>query len=348
MNSKERVLKAINHQPVDRTPMFMDCTTDDVLERLIEKVGAGNEEEMLQKLNIDCRWCTCTQDCEPINSFQEGSYVDMWGIEKTIYGSIPVSHPLKDVVTIEDVDAYPHWPTPDMIDYDVIIERMDLFLDYAVFGGMWGPFAEIAILLLGTEKFMMMMYDAPEVLEYILDKTCDFYLACNEEIFKRAGDKMQIFFMGDDYGTQRGLLYSPDMWRRFIKPRLKKVYDLAKSYGYIVQQHSCGSIINIIDDMIEVGLDGIHPIQVSAEGMNPKVLKDRFGDRVYFAGSIDAMHLLVEGSEEEIISEVLNRIKVLGDGGGFILGPSQGFLPEIPTENIIKMYETAMSIEQKV
>ena len=150
---------------------------------------------------------------------------------------------------------------------------------------------------------------------------------------------MQIFFMGDDYGTQANLLYSPEMWRKFVKPRLKKIYSLAKSYGYKVMQHSCGSIVRILPDMIEIGLDGIHPIQVTATGMNPKNLKENFGKQVYFAGSIDAMRTLIEGTKEEIEAQIESRMEVLGKDGGFIFGPSQGFLPEIPIENIAFMYE---------
>lgn len=150
MNSRERVMEAIAHKSVDRIPMFMDCTTSDVLEAVIKACG----------------------------------------------------------------------------------------------------------------------------LDALLDKVVDFYLECNKRMFEKAGNLMQIFFMGDDYGTQRSLLYGPDLFRRFIKPRLKKLYDLAKSYGYIVQQYSCGSIVRIIPDLIDNGLDGLHPIQVSAAGL-PEIPAER-------------------------------------------------------------------------
>lgn len=339
MNSKERVLRVINHQEADRVPMFMDCTTSDVLDALIKEVDAGSEEEMLQKLHIDCRWCNCMQDHIPLNVHSEGSYLDMWGVEKANYGGIPLSHPLADAETIDDLEQYPNWPSPDMIDYDGLIRKMEQFPDYAVFGGMWGPFLEQATLMTGMEKLMIMMYEEPEFVDYLLDKTVNFYLECNKRIFEKAGDKMQIFFMGDDYGTQESLLISPELWRRFIKPRLKKVYDLAKSYGYKVMQHSCGSIVRILPDMIELGLDGIHPVQVTARGMEPKTLKEEFGTQVYFAGSVDAMRTLINGTKAEIEQEIKERMEVLGRNGGFIFGPSQGFLPEIPVENIAFMYE---------
>lgn len=338
MNSKERVLAAMRHEKVDRIPMFMDCTTTDVRDALIKAAGCETEEEMNKKLHIDCRWCNCMDDFCGTNTYTEGTVVDMWGIEKTLYGGIPVSHPLADMETKEDIDNYPHWPNPDDIDYDKYVNKMKECQDYAVFGGMWSPFLEQATMLVGMENLMMLMYDDPELVDYLLDKIVGFYLECNRRMFEKAGNLMQIYFMGDDYGTQNSLLYSPDMFRRFIKPRLKQLYDLAKSYGYIVQQHSCGSVVRIIPDLMEIGLDGLHPIQVSAAGMKLPDLKAEFGDKLYFAGSMDAMHLLIDGTEEEI-EERIQETMELFDEGGFVFGPSQGFLPEIPSERIVKMYE---------
>jgi uroporphyrinogen decarboxylase len=340
LNAKERTIRAIHHQEADRVPMFMDCTTEDVLAKLIRHMDAGDEEDMLRRLNIDCRWCTCTQDFQPVNRYTSGTYVDLWGVEKTIYGGIPIRHPLAHAETIEDLADYPGWPEPDQIDFDALIRRMDLFPDHCVFGGMWGPFSEQAMLMVGFEKYMLMMAEAPELVEYVLDKTCQFYLQCDRIIFERARDRMQIFFMGDDYGTQTGLMYSPAMWRRFVKPRLQRIYNQAKDYGYIVMHHSCGSVVSLLNDLVEIGLDGIHPIQVTAKGMEPRALKRDFGDRLFFAGSIDAMRTLITAAREEIEAEVRDRIDVLGRGGGFILGPSQGFLPEIPIENIALLYKS--------
>jgi uroporphyrinogen decarboxylase len=341
MNSKERVLRAIRHEEIDRVPMFMDCTTSDVLQALIERVGAKDDEDMLQRLHIDCRWCNCIQDHNPVNVHSKGSYTDMWGVEKSNYGGMPLRHPLEGAETVDELESYPHWPSPDDIDVDGLVRKMELFPEHCVFGGMWGPFLEQAMLMAGMEHFMIMAYENPEFIDCLLDKTASFYLECNARIFEKAGDKMQIFFMGDDYGTQESLLFSPDMWRRFIKPRLKKLHAQAKGYGYLVMQHSCGSIVNILQDMIDIGLDGIHPIQVTARGMDPRKLKDSFGDKVYFAGSFDAMRILVNGTKEGIDEQVKDRMRILGENGGFIFRPSQGFLSEIPMDNIIYMCQMA-------
>ncbi len=338
MNSRERVMAAIRHEKVDRIPMFMDCTTSDVTEAVIKAAGCTDEEEMHRKLHIDCRWCVCMDDFNPVNVYENGTYVDMWGIEKTLYGGIPASHPLAHLESLADIENYGHWPNPDDIDYDKYIAKMEQFQDYAVFGGMWSPFLEQATMLVGMENLMVMMYDDPELVEALLNKILDFYLECNRRMFEKAGDLMQIYFMGDDYGTQRSLLYGPDLFRQFIKPRLKKLYDLAKSYGYIVQQHSCGSVVGIIPDLVDAGLNGLHPIQVSAVGMELPALKEKFGEQLYFAGSMDAMHLLIDGTDEEIEARIKETMELF-DQGGFIFGPSQGFLPEIDPKRIVRMYE---------
>jgi uroporphyrinogen decarboxylase len=340
VNAKERTLRAINHQEPDRVPMFMDCTTEDVLAALIRHVGAEDEEAMLRRLHIDCRWCNCTQDFQPVNVYAAGTYADLWGVEKTLYGGIPIKHPLAYAETLRDLEEYTAWPTPDQIDFDALIRRMDLFPDHCVFGGMWGPFSEQAMPMVGFEKFMVLMAEAPELVDFLLDKTCAFYMQCDQVIFERARDRMQIFFMGDEYGGQQGLLDSPRMWRRFVKPRLGRIFGQARQHGYKVMLHSCGSIVGLLDDLIEIGLDGIHPIQVTAKGMEPRALKRDFGQHLYFAGSIDAMRTLITGTRPGIEAQVRDRIAVLGQGGGFLFGPSQGFLPEIPVENIAWMYET--------
>ena len=339
MNAKQRVMAAIKHQPTDRVPMFFDCTTVDLLENLISFANAKDEEDLLRKLDIDCRWCVCMDDFIGENTYADGTFFDMWGIEKTRFGGIPVSHPLADAETIEDLEAYPHWPSPDDIDYDKFIEKMKTHSEYMVFGGMWSPFLEQASLLVGMEKLMIMMFEDEAFVHALLDKTLEFYLECNKRMFEKAGNLMQIFFMGDDYGTQNSLLYGPALWRKFIKPRLAKLYSLAKSHGYLVQQHSCGSVVELIPDLIEIGLDGLHPIQVTAKGMSIRELKAKCGGQLYFMGAIDAMHLLTEGSDEEIEQQISETLALFKDDGGYIFGPSQGFLPEMPVKNILMMYK---------
>jgi len=145
--------------------------------------------------------------------------------------------------------------------------------------------------------------------------------------------------MGDDYGTQRGLIMSFEMWDEFYVPCLSKLFGLAKGFGLKVMLHSCGSVNELIPRLIELGMDSLDPIQVRATGMDPESLKSEFGEYVTFHGSLDTQHILPYGTVEDVRLEALRLIEIFGNGGGFILGPSQEFLPDISLENIKAMYD---------
>jgi uroporphyrinogen decarboxylase len=134
---------------------------------------------------------------------------------------------------------------------------------------------------------------------------------------------------------------SRKLWKKFFAPHLERLWKLAKSYGLKVQLHSCGSVRELIPDLLEMGLDILDPIQVRAQGMNPAELKKDYGHRLSFHGSMDTQETLPFGSELDVKNEVLERLRTMAPGGGFILSPSQHLLTEIPLRNIITMYETA-------
>ena len=155
---------------------------------------------------------------------------------------------------------------------------------------------------------------------------------------------MQIFHCGDDYGSQQNLLWSPEVWRQFVKPRQKQLFDLAHERGYKIMQHSCGSIVKIIPDLVEIGLDGLQPIQVTAEGMDPIELKSDFGSKLTFMGAIDGQGVMVNGTPSEVKVEVSRIIDLLGVDGGYIVSTSQGIMPDMPNENVVAMFEAAGSM----
>ncbi len=187
---------------------------------------------------------------------------------------------------------------------------------------------------------MIAMYDNPEVAATLVEKIANFYYRQAEIMFQKGKGYIDIFFMGDDYGVQNGLMMSRRLWKKFFAPHLERFWRLAKSYDLKVQLHSCGSVRELIPDFIEMGLDVLDPIQVRARGMVPEELKKEFGDRLAFHGSIDTQETLPFGSKEDVKKEVLHRLKVMTPGGGFIISPSQHLLTEIPLENIVTMYET--------
>ncbi|NPV53723.1 MAG: hypothetical protein HPY71_09395 [Firmicutes bacterium] len=283
----------------------------------------------------------CFSDLMPAQTYPDGSFEDSWGVRrKGPFGGIPIEHPLAGAISVEDIEKY-SWPNPDNIDYDGFVRECEQYSDYAIYGGAWSPFFYVACELMGMDNLFVNMVEAPEVVHALLDKTCGFYLEVSRRMFEKARNKMDIFFMGEDFGTQNGLIMSRDMWRIFIAPRLKSLFEQAKLYGYKVMLHSCGSVRDLIPDLIEMGLDGLDPIQVRARGMNIEELKQEYGSVLTFRGSIDTQQTLPYGTPEDVKREVIDRICKIAPGGGFILNSSQNLLPEIPLENIITMYRTA-------
>ena len=182
----------------------------------------------------------------------------------------------------------------------------------------------------------------PEIANAILDCLTTVFVGMNKRMFDAANGKLDICFMGDDYGTQQGMMISPDSWRKTVKPHLARVDAQAEDYGMITMHHSCGGIVPIIPDLIEIEVDLLDPIQVRAVGMDPAALKADFGNKMTFHGAIDTQQTMPYGSEAQVRAEVRERIKVLGDGGGYILTGSHDLLDDVPTANILAMYREAI------
>jgi uroporphyrinogen decarboxylase len=191
------------------------------------------------------------------------------------------------------------------------------------------------------ERWMPRLIEEPAICHAILGKTADFFYESTRRMFEKAGAKTDVFFTGDDYGTQRGPMISLPMWREFARPHVERLYGLAKSYGLKIMQHSCGGVRAFLPDLMECGLNILEPVQVRARGMDPKELARDFGGRLCFHGSIDTQQTLPFGTPEDVRREVRERIETFRPYGGFTIAPSQHLMPEIPTENIVAMYTAA-------
>jgi uroporphyrinogen decarboxylase len=135
-------------------------------------------------------------------------------------------------------------------------------------------------------------------------------------------------------------LIGPDLFDRFVAPRLRRLVALAHGHGVAVMFHSCGAIVPLIDRLIDLGIDVLDPLQAAAKDMEPALLKQRFGARLCLHGGIDTQHLLPHGSPEDVRREVRRRSAILGAGGGYILAPCHVLQTDVPTANVLAMYET--------
>jgi uroporphyrinogen decarboxylase len=175
-----------------------------------------------------------------------------------------------------------------------------------------------------------------------MDKVCDIHIQVYDKYLDAVGDFIEIVHAGDDMGTQNNSFYSPDLYKEMVYPYQKKLLQFIKQKTYAkIFFHSCGSISNLLDDMIDAGVDILNPVQHTAKNMNLKFLKQNFGDKLSFQGGIDQQNVLSQGTKKDIRTEVKNCIRKLAPGGGYILNAVHNIVPEVSGENLITMYKSA-------
>ncbi len=254
------------------------------------------------------------------------------------YGQ-PTSAPLADA-SLQAVHAYA-WPDPAWMDVSRV--RQDALAwnrQFAILGGDWSPFWHDAIDLLGMESLFYRMADAPEVVDALLVHIVDYYAEVSRRIFEAAGDAIDIFFIGNDFGSQTGPLISPRQFDRFVIPHLRRLIDLGHAYKLKVLLHCCGGCEPLIPAMIDAGLDGFHAVQPSCRGMDLPTLKARYGKRLLFNGAIDSHHVLIKGTPESVREATRDVLAVMAPGGGYVAGASHDtILPETPLENVLAMFD---------
>lgn len=207
-------------------------------------------------------------------------------------------------------------------------------------GDLW----ERATFMRGMDNICMDLILHPRFVEELLRHIADYVLETMEILFQRF--TFDSVALGDDYGTQRSLLMSPTHWRRFIKPRLKELYAFAKRHERTFFHHSCGNVYPVIGDMIDIGLDILHPIQ--PEAMDIFKLKQEFGNDLTLCGGIRTQDLLPQGTPREVRAEVRKLVREMGRGGGYILEPGLTIQEDVPVDNIVAMMDEARRMSGKI
>ena len=373
MTHRERALVALNHGEPDRVPIDLGAAAGDYItigayRSLLDHLGFGGraiatlkkdmqyaavDEDILRRYDVDFR----RVDLGAPDNFtpEEGpddSYRDAWGVLRRrpsggfYYDLVPGSSPLKDATSIGDLDRYP-WPDPhDPGLYRGLRERAKRLheeTDYAVILAVSCEFFGIAALLRGWEEFYIDLVANQAFAEALMDRCLEYHLAVAKRALQEAGEFADVVVASrDDFGGMDGLLVSPTIFRRLLKPRLKRALDLYKS-GTSAKRfmHCDGAIAEILPDLIELGVEALNPIQVSAAGMgDTRALKRDFGAALTFWGGIDTRYVLPRGSVEEVRQETLRRISDLAPGGGYVLCTVHSIQPDVPPTNVIAMYET--------
>jgi uroporphyrinogen decarboxylase len=241
------------------------------------------------------------------------------------------------------VDAYTGWPSAAWWDYAQVAEGCRSHSGFAVVnaGDRLDRTAQLkpAMYLRGVERFLMDLALEPALAEAIIEHITAYYLDYNRRVFAAAGGGIDIFMMGDDFGTQNGLMVSLDMWRRFFRKGFRQYCDLAHEFGIKVMHHTCGSVRPLIPDLIECGLDILQSLQPRARDMELADLKREFGRDLCFHGSMDIQQTMPQGSPDDVRTEVRQRMEAGKGGGGFIVCTAHNLLPDVPVDNILALYD---------
>lgn len=231
-------------------------------------------------------------------------------------------------------------------DYSCIREQCRHFCDYAIVTGYSNHLSyinEVAELQRGFEQvFIDIAMEDPEYLE-IVQRMTNFYYEYFKAILDSGDGKIGIVHIGDDYGSQRGLLISRNSFCKIFSPGIRKIAKLVHEYDAKLMMHCCGGISELIPDFADAGVDILDVVQVSAEGMEIEGLAKKFSGMIFFCGSMDVQSVLINASVAEIRRAVETRIRLFKDGG-LILGPSHSIMPGMPIENVLEMYRTVGSM----
>ncbi|GAH20599.1 unnamed protein product, partial [marine sediment metagenome] len=182
----------------------------------------------------------------------------------------------------------------------------------------------------------------PDYIKGIFELQCEIALKNLKLSYEAVGNKIDVIMVsGTDFGTQNAPFISPDMYREFYKPFHKRINDwIHKNTSWKTFYHTCGSIAVFLDDFVEVGVDILNPVQTSAKDMDPKILKERYGDKlVFWGGGVDTQKTLPFGTPEDVIKEVNERCQIFGKGGGFVFNTIHNIQSKVPIENIMAMFQ---------
>jgi uroporphyrinogen decarboxylase len=350
LSSRQRVLLALNHQETDRVPIAMVCSginapADRAFDELLRRQRNVDLQTFLQQ-TLDVRGVGPRYQGPPLKAG-----FDMWGV-----GRKAVSY---GIAAYDEIEHYPlaaakdggdlerhTWPSTDWFDYPSLREaiaqanadgeRCLMISNGNIFESSW--------YMRGFERIFVDFVENPEFVWELLSRVADFWIAHFTKILEVADGAVDLAFTADDIAGQRGLLLSLPMWRKFIQPHHARLNQAIHQFGVKVIYHSDGAVQRAAPGLIEMGIDVLQALQFSAEGMDPAYLKDHFGERLCFEGGVSVQTTLPFGTPEEVRAETENLIRILGKGGGYILGPSHAIQAGTPPENIWAMFETALNL----
>ncbi len=350
MTSRERVLAVLECRKPDRPPLNY-YGPPETTQKLLAHLKLNSYEELLQYLGADMRYVgpryVGPSKFSGALGYNDGG-TDMWGVTwRSVanpfctYREVAV-HPLAGAKTVREVEEYP-WPNPDWMSVDHIAEEIKTLNreEPKAIVLPTGMFFEMAWFLRGFEQYLMDLVENPDIAEAILGHVTRFYQTVTLRAVEAAEGRIDVVWSNSDVGMQTAMLMSPAVWREHVRPWHAELVVPFKRMNLKTRYHTDGAVVPIIEDLIEMGVDMLDPIQPKATGMSAENLARLFGGRISFYGGIDTQELLPFGTPAQIEAEVLHLIEVLGRNGGYMVAASNAVQPDVPIENILTLYRTA-------
>ena len=328
MTKREVVLRTLNHQESDVIPYFLEMT-EETEKKMIAYTGdkkffEHTDSYLAQERN------------ESFTDLSDGKFQDMFGViwdkgaQEGDFG-IAIGHPIPD----SEIGDY-KFPEPDekliREKCERLVAQKDKFTMYIIGFSLY----ERLWTLHGIEQTLEDFLLEPEFIDEVLDGIVEYNCKVVDIV---AQYPIDCIFYGDDWGQQQGLIMGYPLWKRFIKPRLKKMYDHVKKYGMYVAQHSCGDCRQVFPDLVELGLDIYNTFQ--PEVYDIVDFKERFGKNLTFYGAISTQKILPFKTPEEVRVEMHRIMDILGKDGGYILAPTHAMPGDIPEENVLMFQHVA-------
>jgi uroporphyrinogen decarboxylase len=372
MTARERVVTALQHKEPDKVPVDLNGT----LVTALTRIAYNNLRELLGMVsdsdpNVSSREMDTVRSLEDLllhyqidtrsvhlktpllahgKDMSDGTYYDDFGIrwKKAAYYYDAIERPLVNASSAKDLETA-QWP--ELHDRGRVaglgeeVKKLYEETDYCLVADIpgLGPF-EGACFTRGYDKFPMDLYINVPFAEALMDKHTDTMIAFWDMFLDEVGEYVQVVAQGDDVAMQTGPFISPDMYRKFVKPRQKRLFDFIHSKTDAkIFYHSCGSVYDLIPDFIEIGVDILNPVQRSAANMDIETLKKEFGqDICFWGGGIDVQQQLPFMTPDEIEDEVKRTIDILAPGGGFVFFPSHNIQADVTADRIDRMYQTVL------
>ena len=341
MTPRERWMALLNRESYDRVPLTYRATSE-FTDKLLAYLGCETFEQARERLHVEPVVTVSPRYVGPPIEADK----DVYGIgyQYTDYGEgkyhDAVFHPLAEYDSVEEIEDNYQWPDPDSWDYSGIREQIEGKEDCIIQGGSYEEFATFKFLR-GVTRGYMDMVERPEIVHYCMGKLTDLKYENAARIYEQIPGKVIWTWVAEDIGGQEGLFISLDHIREFLVPHMKRMTDLVHEAGAFAFHHSDGSPRDNLPQMIEIGIDVLEPVQWRCKGMGREGLKADFGDDLVFMGAMDNQYTLAFGSVAEVKQEVVDNIRILGEGGGYMLGPCHNIQVVSPPHNIVAMYDTA-------